>query len=66
MLTEFSSVKVTSLGRVVTLTDPNAIARAGKGEKKAEAKKQDTKKQETGKKKTAPDNSSKTVHKKHN
>ena len=66
MLTEFSSVKVTSLGRVVTLTDPNAIARAGKGEKKTEAKKQDTKKQETGKKKTAPDNSSKTVHKKHN
>ena len=58
MLTEFKSVKVTSLGRVVTLLDP------GKASKnKAENKKSDSKKSES-KKKTGQDGS-KTVYKKH-
>lgn len=58
MLTEFKSVKVTSLGRVVTLLDP------GKANRKTDAKKTDSKKQD-GKKKTGQENSSKTGYKKH-
>ncbi|MBR6094438.1 MAG: NYN domain-containing protein [Lachnospiraceae bacterium] len=57
MLTEFGSVKVSSLGRVVTLIDTSAIERiAHKNDKKSDVKKPD------GRKKTASD--SKAVHKK--
>ena len=53
MLTEFKSVKVTSLGRVVTLVDASK-AMAKKPEKKTE-----------GKKKTGSEQNSKPAHKKH-
>ena len=63
MLTEFASVKVSSLGRVVTLTDTSAIERIShKSEKKPDGKKNENKKPD-GKKRTAPD--AKAVHKKH-
>ena len=58
MLAEFKSVKVTSLGRVVTLLDPGKASR-----NKAESKKTDGKKSES-KKKTGQDGS-KTGYKKH-
>lgn len=59
MLTEFKSVKVTSLGRVVTLVDP------GKASKnKADGKKSEGGKKAESKKKTGQDGS-KTGYKKH-
>lgn len=62
MLTEFKSVKVTSLGRVVTLVNASK-AMAKKPEKKNESKKQENKKQES-KKKTGPEQNAKPAHKK--
>ena len=62
MLTEFKSVKVTSLGRVVTLVDASK-ATAKKPEKKNESKKQENKKQDS-KKKTGPEQNLTPAHKK--
>ena len=63
MLTEFKSVKVTSLGRVVTLADPGKYTKK-KQDKSGESKKSDNKKPDA-KKKTSSENGSKTTHKKH-